>query len=206
MGAFISTKGQNIVQKRLERSIEILREEMGRIKKEMIKDFLDSEEFFDIIIKIFEYSIKIRDEEKIRFYTKILRGAVSINKQSYEGEEYLEIIKELASLELKIVKIFYEIQKETLYDAKVSLKDVAFGLIEQSPQKDIQSEILRRWEDYETRICNEIKVTPEELHESLIRISRTGLLKEITGSYYGYGGGAYIITNLLEKIMQYIAE
>jgi hypothetical protein len=56
---WISSKGQNLQQKRLLYTVSCLTDEMKKIKIEKIdKEFLDTEEFYDILRRTFENSIK----------------------------------------------------------------------------------------------------------------------------------------------------
>lgn len=44
----------------------------------------------------------------------------------------------------------------------------------------------------------------DELLSILVRIERTGLIKELVGSFIGYGGGQYLINPLFRDFMNFI--
>ncbi len=190
---FVATKGQNIIQRRVRSLIENLSSNMSKLEERKVdKEFLRSEEFFELIVRAFEYAARTKDDEKIGLYAQILRGAVNMDnkKEEHFPEEYLEVIKELTPVELKVAKAIYEQQSEYKPDAdEITVNE---------PQW-VQS---KGWSELTTK-CG---LSWPELYLILNRIAGTGLIKEIVGPYYEYTGGVYIITPLFKKIMEFIKE
>jgi hypothetical protein len=157
------------------------------IKDKIDKKFLESEEWFDLVIKSIEESTRTRNVNKIAHYAKILRGAATIqDRNQYHPEDYLNMIIELTPEELSIAKILYDkIQlagkgkKPELYWASKS------GLKKLADQKIIP----RADYDY-----------------VLLRLQRVGLIKEVTGTFLDYEGGEYILTDAFKKLMDYISD
>jgi hypothetical protein len=46
----------------------------------------------------------------------------------------------------------------------------------------------------------------EELEFMLLRIEKTGLLKEVVASFIGYGGGQYNPTPLFSRFVEFISQ
>ncbi len=191
--AFFGTRGQNIIQRRIFHFINKLKSEIAKLEEKKVdKEYIISEEFFDLMFRAFEYTGRTRDDSKIELYAKILRGAVNIdNRNEYDPEEYLEVIKELTPFELKVAKAIFEQQASKDWtDAEIS----TMGEVGWARSKG--------WD----KLSDTCEVSQEELRFLLIRIERTGLIKEITGSYYDYSGGVYVITDMFRKIMKFISE
>lgn len=186
MDVFISSEGQKIVQKRFEILIQKLQIEMEVIEEKMIDPkYLESEEFFDIMVTAFESTSRTREEEKIVLYAKILKNSVIINERDIEPEEYLKIIQELTLQELVVAKEIYNQQSKEDPESEDSIL-----LWARKMGWDNLPEIL--------------SIHSEDLSFLLKRIEKTGLITEITGTYWDYAGGTYVITNAFRKIMEYL--
>lgn len=184
----IGTRGQNIIQRRILSFIDKLKSEVATLEENKIdKEYLTNEEFFDLIFRAFEYSSRTKDDDKIELYAKILRGAVNLdNRDEYYPEEYLEVIKELTPFELKIARAIYEQQNDQPNEG----------------ENELQWARRKGWDNLHVA-CG---VSQEELRFLLLRIERTGLIKELTGGYYDYTGGVYVITDMFRGIMKFINE
>lgn len=184
-----STEGQKIVQRRIMFLLDQLQSEISKIDEQTLnKDFLKSEEFFDLLIKTFEAAVRTRHNEKTKYYAKILRSSIiNDNYFKYEPEEYLEILSELSLQELELVKTIYNSQNAV-------------------PQKDGEDTLAWAnrcgWED----IVQSYSMRKEDIDFLLKRLERSGLIKEVVGMYLGYGGGIYIINNTFRKMMKFISE
>lgn len=176
-------RGQKIVEQRVSLLFERIKDDLEQIKEDMIdKKFLETDEFFDLLRKAIELSIKTRDKEKIKLYAHILRNALlktTVNKET--GEEYIEVLSELSIKELSLAKVIYEMQ--------------SVGVL--ANENELQMALRTGWDD----IPKKIAIPREELDFLLKRLERTGIIKEITGSYFDYSGGVYIITQTFLTIM-----
>lgn len=114
---FISTEGQNIIQRRICDFIEQLRLELKDVKEEQVnKDFLNSEEFFDMIVAAFESASRTKEIEKINLYAKIIKNSVVIVEADFSSLEYIKIITELSLQEFLVVKQLYETRRFNIFD------------------------------------------------------------------------------------------
>lgn len=188
----LSSSGQNFVIKRIETFISELNNQLKQLDNSKInQDFLATEAGFDIIIKAFNSAARTRQDEKLKLYAKIIKGALTDSK-TYEEDEpeiYLRIIEELTVKELRVAKCLYELK-----------------------------EIKKKGQEQDNPNCNQDGMTndvwwlskhyPEfdkdELVSIFIRLERTGLIKELVGSFMGYGGGQYLINPLFKKFADFI--
>lgn len=188
----LSSSGQTFIIKRIENFISELEKQIGLLDKSKINsEFLKTEQGFDIIIKAFNSASRTRQTEKLKLYSKIIKGAISLDKEYEEDEPetYLRIVEELTLKELKVAKCLFELkenkikyrEEETLEAEKMDGTNDAWFLSKRHPE-----------------------FNRDELISIFIRLERTGLIKELVGSFLGYGGGQYLINPLFRKFMIFI--
>jgi len=190
----LSSSGQNFVIRRIETFISELNNQIGQLDKSKINhDFLEKEEGFDLIIKAFNSASRTRQNEKLKLYAKIIKGALTEGKefQEEDPELYLQIIEELSVKELRVAKCLYELkeikkinpEEDNPNGNQDGMTNDAWWLSKKYPEFD-----------------------KDELVSIFVRLERTGLIKELVGSFIGYGGGQYLINPLFRKFIDYIGE
>jgi hypothetical protein len=179
-----------LTQKRIVEFLESLKEEMSHIKEERIDTaYLQSPEFSDIIFKLIEASLRTRDREKTRLYAKFLRGAVLLqNRNQSSLEDYLATLIELTPIELEVARTIYQQQHNSELEPNESILQWAWR---------------KGWKDLPNQVAS---VSKEDLPFILLRIERSGLVKEVTGSYIGYDGGVFVVTDTFRKLMHFIDD
>lgn len=178
----LTSKWHKISQKRLEIFIEAVTEEFALIEETKVdRQFLETEEFFDLVIKALNLVIKTRSSEKIKLYAKILQGSLTKSNSTFHAEDYLNVLEELTEKELVFAKCFYELKSKN----EPYLKD---------DQNDISYTSM-----------SFLNVSKEEAQFFFQRLEKVGLVKELVGSFIGYGGGVYNITDLFNALMDYLS-
>jgi len=184
----ISARGHKIAQERIKSLLEQLQTDMGTVKENTIdRTFLESEEWFDLVVKALESAARTRDSDKITLYSRILRNSViQSNRKTYSPEDYLTILAELTPREVELAKAIYAQQSDR--------------------PKDNENELhwarRRGWEN----LAAESGLDEKDLIFLLIRLERSGLIRQVTGSYLGYEGGVYVITEVFRKLMDYLEK
>ncbi len=185
----LSFSGQNFVIKRIETFIKELNEQVSQLTEDKInKDFLTTEQGFDLIVKAFNSASRTRQQEKLRLYSKIVKGTLIEGKEFEEDEPemFLRVIEELTVKELKIARCLYEL-KET--------------------KEQNENDGIDCGENDADWLSNKYKeFDKDELISIFIRLERTGLIRELVGMYMGYMGGRYLINPLFKKFMTFIDE
>ncbi len=175
----LGTKRSNITQERLMHFFKILQHAINLLQQNTIDyDYINSEEFYDIIIKSVDASIKTRDREKIAFYAKIIKNSIPIqDRYTFYPEDYLSILIELTPREFEVARIIYGKEKEILEEKSQTIIDLE-------------------------KVSKNCPFIPkEDISFILIRLMRVGLLLPTSG----WGGGVqYAITEVFRKIMQYL--
>ena len=146
--------------------------------------FLDSEEFLDVIMKAFESSAKTRSDKKRQLFARILAARIEQDDLAcHSPEDYLSVITQLSESEILIAQKIYEvIVSKPRPIGGTQFVGATVGLLEQLHQG---KEIPLADYDY-----------------VLLRLQRVGLLKEQTGAFAGYSGGAYHLTSAFMNLMR----
>jgi hypothetical protein len=188
---FLTSRGQQISYQRLLDLINDLQNEISEIQGKIDDlSFFESEDFYDLLIKAIEASLKTRHDEKREIYAKIL--ASSYNYDNSNSESYIDIISELSIEELIVAKKMYELRTTT--------KD-RFGEMKKEIRGDKDIPVT----DKDVLAYLEIGIPKEDFEFILLRLQRSGLLKEqIGGMLVGYHGGTYDITEMFKKLMERI--
>lgn len=194
LDVLLSSKGKKIVEGRIVAFVEQLRKDVGDLKEDAIdRTFLESEEWFDLVIKTIEHSSRTRDVEKMKLYSKILRAAViKRDRKENDPEEYLNVLAELSPREIILAKAIYAQQSDRPI---VSLTEP------RKSENELQWAERKGWQ----KLSDETGIDKNDLPFLLKRLERTGLIREITGTYLDYEGGVYAITDVFRKLMGYLA-
>jgi hypothetical protein len=97
----LASEGQRIYRERIHRLIADMKvdmqERMETVENSALdKEYLESEEFFDLLIKALDATIKTRDETKRRMYARILTESTILSeREGHSPEEYLNLIADL---------------------------------------------------------------------------------------------------------------
>lgn len=187
----LSIKADQLHTQRVEALFTALEEEMGLINIDKVSsEYFESEEGMDLLISTVEAAKKTKNKEKIKLYAKILRGATTLQAGDLEPhpEVYLAILAELSLRELTVAKLIYDFQKEE-YQANSGLSELQW--------------VSKSWKEFEQ--AAQVFVG-NELDFVLQRLSKTGLIREITGTYFDYMGGVFTVTLTFRGLMCFVGE
>lgn len=190
----LSSSGQSFIQKRIERFIEELNRQVSQLGDNKInKDFLNTEEAFDLIIKAFNAASRTRQQEKLKLYSKIIKGALTEGREFEEDdpETFLRIIEELTVKELRVAR--------HLYDLKEIGKQNADSDNESKEDEGMSNDAFWLSKKYP-------EFNKDELVSMLVRLEKTGLIKELVGTFIGYGGGQYLINPIFRKFISFLDQ
>jgi len=184
----ISLPGQKFAEERLEYLISQLQEEIANVKDAIVDNtFLKTEEGYDLIQRTFIAGAKTRQKEKLQLFAKILRGAYLQQQSNHNPELYVSIVDELSARELEALFLLYR-EKETW---------------KLNTPKDTTNN-GRMLSDAEWFSHHYRQFPKGELEYIFPRLERTGLIKEVTGSYMGLVGGTYNSTPLCNLFISFI--
>ena len=187
---YLSGQGQDFAQRRVEYLIEQLQIEMDAVQESLIESgLLNSEEGYDLTQKTFITAARTRQKEKLNLFAKILKGAFTTKTEIHDPEMYLRIVDELSVREIEVTFLIHRVKVK----CDIALKEDT--------------------ENYEGMSLSDAHVysytfpefSQDELEYTFPRLERTGLVKELVGSYTGYGGGEYLPTPLLNKFISFIS-
>jgi hypothetical protein len=113
LNELLAGKGQRIIEERRDSLLRHLAKHLEAIEDEAIrKDYFETPEGFDLLIKALDESRKTRSEEKRDLIARVLRGALTDDEGEYSPEEYLYLISDLTVQELRVARSIYENRPE----------------------------------------------------------------------------------------------
>ena len=175
-----------ISQKRVTKLADEINVNIQRIDENSVdKHFLRSEEFHDFFVETLNCTLKERNEDKIKFFSKLLVDSI-VNGEVKYNMDYVKALSELSYEQIVILKEMYNQQKDLPYDEKDELI------------------LLNKhgWQDLSKKMNDKYAIAPEDLTFLLKRVERTGFVYEVNGSYMSYNGGIYRITPTFIKLMK----
>lgn len=95
----LSAKWNSFRERRLDQMLTMLSQDLKSLEKKVNKEYLQSEEFYDVIYQVLNESIKTRLDEKRKIYSKIIRDSISQQRETMETESVLEIISNLHQMD-----------------------------------------------------------------------------------------------------------
>lgn len=188
----LSSKGQKIVSNRIENFIKEIQAEISSLKVDQINnDYFESEEGFDLIIAAFNSAVRTRQKVKLNLFAQVIRSVITKDKEFDEDEPelFLKLIEELTVKEFRVAMLLYALREtlkddpenESLINKQNDMTNDALILSQQNPEFEY-----------------------EELVSILVRLERTGLVKEMVGSFIGYGGGKYLVNQLFIRFVHFL--
>ncbi|MCK8824676.1 hypothetical protein MWH30_06360 [Fuchsiella alkaliacetigena] len=194
---FLAKAGTKFREKRMNMFLVLLYKSLHSIKNSLDKKGFDqklkwteTEEFHDMLNIALDSTLKTRSREKIIMNVMVLTNIISVdNDGKFRPEEYLYSLELLSPLELKVIYIFY----------KCYQNDINKTNNENELQKSTRL-------NPKEQVINKLYIDEQDLIFLLKRIEKSGFLKEITGSMWGYSGGEFTITESLNRMMKYISK
>jgi hypothetical protein len=182
MDVVFSSIASQVVYRRIWSVIRHLEEEMKSIDEAKInKDFLESEEWFDLVYKTFDEARKTRLDEKHKMFARILVN-VSIKQEEIDNiERYQGILTDISLTDFKVAAYLVEHVLEAMNG-------------EYKERKKFWSELAIDG------------ISDKQLKQSLARLFTLGLVQERYGAIMDYTGGHYIISDLLYGFVKFIEQ
>jgi hypothetical protein len=200
----LTTRAQHISQRRLNVLCQSWEQEMQAIPTTFVdKQYVESEEFFDLVFQAWESTKRTRHDEKIRLYAKLLVGAIPLQSREQDSpEDYLTVLAELSLKELQVARALYKQQREAPAPDENELQWLSrIGAVNLADKGENYNNGCGQWK----KLLIECPlVADEDMEFVLLRLQRSGLVNEVSGAYWDYVGGAYVINNTLRKLMHYL--
>jgi hypothetical protein len=186
----ITHKEDELQEQRLKYFLGSLKEGIEKIDERTIqKEWVNSEEFYDILRQAISSSIKSRSKEKALINVRILLNVLgTTNEGQFRPEEYLHSIEELTTTEVKALLVIY--QEFTSKEREDSQNDLQFA----------------RTLNWKEKIIQHCGIDEEDIEFVIKRLEKTGFITEITGAYFSYSGGQIKITQSFIRFMNYISN
>ena len=96
-----------ILRGRMENLILFTGDEVQKVDRKKIDfSYFETDEFYDIVRRVLEYTLRTRDETKIRLYARILVRTPLLNNAAFRpaAEDFLLILLELSPADLLLAR------------------------------------------------------------------------------------------------------
>jgi hypothetical protein len=156
------------------------------------REYLESEEFRDLVMRAFDATIRTRDAAQRRTYAQILtESTIRSAREGHTPEEYLDLIAALTPLELHVARSLYKNLPRARYESREA------------------AEVQEAWRRWQEKVCAEENVDGADLQLILGRLSSSGFLTEEAGLWPQSFGPAsepplYWVSLGFEKLMQFL--
>ena len=193
----VFTSGGQRSNERIRSLINAMKEDMQE-RIEAIADstvdeeYLKSEEFFDLVMKAFDATIRTRDDAKRRLYARILtESTIRSAREGRSPEEYLDLIADLSPLELRVARSLYT----SLPRARCERREAA--------------EVYEAWRRWQDSVCTDASIDSADLRLILGRLDSSGLITEDAALFPSDVGPVdkpplYWVSPAFEKLMQFL--
>lgn len=183
--ALVTSRGTELAQQRVTALLDDLRAGLQRVTEAKVdQSFISSEAWDDLVMRAFRTAADTRDRDKIRFLAAVLTGSVTLDDGAgLDAESLLGVIADLSPADLAFARALY---------ARMTGP--------RSAEESVMGEIVYwgvrtgSWEWVPSAAGNDIVFR-------LKRLERVGLIEEITGAFFDYGGGAYRLTPTFARLM-----
>lgn len=109
----LGTRGQNIASRRFEVTVKALQDSFAEMDEEKVdREFLESEEFYDLVWCTFEKGQRTRHEEVVRYCARVLRDAVDQPETRADAPVAMDMLSELAPDEINLAVWLYKTYRE----------------------------------------------------------------------------------------------
>ncbi len=187
----ITAQHSKIARERLAYLLKGIEHDLGTIKDEKVdRKFLESEHFHDLIFAAFSSALRRGERDRLRLLSRVLVGSVvdsgDPGAEADVAVNHLDLIASLSPADVRVLRRIVEAQ----------------GLEPPSdPDNPLMWALERGWEDLLVDLQS-VGVADPDYH--LHRLAREGCLKEITGTYFDYSGGVYLLTAACRRLCEWL--
>jgi hypothetical protein len=178
-----------ILRRRMENLLLSINEEVQMIDRKKIDfSYFETDEFYDLVRRVLEYTARTRDKSKIRLYARILVRTPLLDNALFRPsvEDLLSILLELSTADLFLAREVFRQQRDTPEN---------FTSIEQDELKIVKQS---GWDSLPTIT----RMGQSDFTLSVVKLVRTGLIRQVVGTYVSYIGDAYRITPVFRTLMR----
>lgn len=186
--SILTEKWSKYSKERLEIFNEFLITEFERLEENNVdKDFLNSNEFFDLIVKLIENSIKTRHKERVHLFGKLLKSrCLKGYNSNYDSGDFTNTINELIPRDIIVIKNLIELAEKLKIEKEKSDK----------PQDFFDLVTI-------DKLVQKSNIDKSELLYSVSKLIKLGLITEHYASSFEMTlGGNYQITEYMDEFLK----
>ena len=110
LSMWVVARADEIEKRRIEEQFVLLLQQLQTLEGQVVRrDFFETEEGRDMLIKVLDEGRRTRSRLKKELYARILKGAIlDFEKREYSSEEYLYLTSDLTEREMEVALSIYE--------------------------------------------------------------------------------------------------
>ena len=172
------------------RRLQVFADEFTTLGLGLSEDDLKKREFFDAYTSTAQHVLSESRDEKIKWFARLFAGFVSggCTTPIDRYEEHLLTLDMLSEREFSLLLLLHRHEVNCQIEA------------EENPVQ----RVARYWKAFQADAERELGINEQILPAILGRVSRTGMYLEMTGSFYGYGGGQGFLTPEFQEFLDAI--
>ena len=158
-----------ILRRRMENLVLAVEVEVHLVDESKIDfSYFQTDEFYDVVRRVFEYTLRTGDQKKIKLYARILVRTPILNYAVFRPnvEDYLRILLELSSPDVMLAREVFRQQKESQED---------FSTVEENELKNVKNS---GWD----QLPDITGMSKSDFMLSVVKLVRTGLLIQVIGT------------------------
>lgn len=188
-----------MIEERRNEFIRLLSERLEKVEEQTVrKDFFETPEGFDLLVKALDETRKTRSTNKRELYARILAGAAtaSLDSELSFAEESLYIVSDLSLRELETARETYRLQKDYI-KRYINQKG-------EDPRKTYTGEETEIWRMQKELVVKGMEIDEDEFVQLINRISSTGLMYVKYINFPGSTVPTYWISPVFERLMKFV--
>jgi hypothetical protein len=183
LSTWVVARADEIEKRRMEEQFALLLEQLKTLEGRVVRrDFFETEEGRDMLIKALDEARRTRSRLKKELYARILKGAIlDFEKREYSSEEYLYLIADLTEQEIR----------------------VALSVYKEHPPLDSGPETMEvAWKTWAKEVGAQVGMDMADLRFALDRTVSSGLLDRMH-AYESEEGRLFVVTTRDEDEVGY---
>lgn len=129
----LSEKWNTFYHRRIDDMLEQLSNDLDGLKDKVDEEYINSEEFFDVMTNVLTTITKTRLDEKRKIYSKIIRDSITFKANVMETESILGIIEQLNEKDIVFIQFISNFRNQHSsgeFSAEFIIQNKSLGIID----------------------------------------------------------------------------
>lgn len=160
-------------------------------------DMLNNVEFIMNFMKTLEAVNRLSSNDKVKYFANVLKNGY-LSGCVLDNDEFDEYLFALSTLSYRQINILVDLYYHEKNNGKAMREDDG----KEQNQLTVSGEI---WGEFVDCVSSKYSLSVQEVRGILTSISRTGFCAEVVGTFFGYTGGVFYVTENCKKFIELIS-